>query len=194
MARPVGEGGRVLAAEANPSVRARLVENLDLNRFRQVEVVPYALGDTEGTVEFHTPEADDPGAGDGHVVPATETGERQGIRVEMRTLDAIWVAMRLERLDLIKIDVEGFEWPVLKGAEQVIERFRPHIVFEYIDEYAGRGGGTPAAVADFFQKHRYRLFAIGRNWAESVHPERWPSAANIWAVPLPNVDSPVRQS
>ena len=193
LARLVGEGGRVLAAEPNPSVRARLQDNLHLNRIRHVDVVPYALGDAEGTVAFHAPEADDTGAGDGHVVTATETDGRRVIRVETRRLDTILQAMQVERLDLIKIDVEGFEWPVLKGAEQVIARFRPHIVFETLGEYAERGGGTPEALTEFFQKHRYRLFAIGRNWAEAVQPQRWPWAANIWAVPFPDTDTLVRR-
>jgi FkbM family methyltransferase len=193
MARLVGEGGRVLAAEANPSVRARLQEHLHLNRIRQVEVVAYALADTEGTVAFHAPEADDPGAGNGHVLSAVDGVDRGIIRVETRTLDTVCTAAQVERLDLIKIDVEGFEWPVVKGAEQTIARFRPHIVFEYIGEYAGRGGGTPEALGDFFQRHRYRLFAIGRNGAEAVQPQRWPSAANIWAVPFPDADSLVRR-
>ena len=76
-------------------------------------------------------------------------------------------AARVERVDLVKIDVEGFEWPVLKGAEQTISRFRPHIVFEYLVEYAGRGGGTPQLLDDFFARHRYLLFALGRRGRKS---------------------------
>ena len=183
MARLVGEGGHVLAVEPNPSVRACLQENLNLNRFRHVEVVPDALADADGTAEFIAPEADNPGAGDGHVVCATEIGERQVIGVETRRLDTILSAMLVERLDLIKIDVEGFEWPVLMGGEQTIARFRPHVVFEYVEEYSARGRGTPQVLEDFFRKHRYRLFAVGRNWAEAVESSRWPRAANLWAVP-----------
>ena len=52
MARLVGDSGRVLAAEANPSVRLRLQDNLDLNRFGQVEVVPYAIADSEGIADI----------------------------------------------------------------------------------------------------------------------------------------------
>ena len=183
MARLVGEGGRVLAAEANPSVRKRLEDNLKLNRFRQVEIIPYAIANAEGTVEFYGPDADDPDSGNGHVVADAATGRGEIIRVETRRLDVILPATQIERLDLIKIDVEGFEWPVLQGAEQSIEKFRPHIVFEYNAEYASRGGGTPEQLEEYFQKHRYRLFAIGRNWAEAVARGNWPQCADIWAVP-----------
>jgi hypothetical protein len=84
---------------------------------------------------------------------------------------------------LIKIDVEGFEWQVLQGAEQSIAQFRPHIVFEYNADYAARGGGRPDLFDAFFSKHGYRLFAIGRNWAEAIELQSWPVCADIWAVP-----------
>ncbi len=183
MARLVGESGRVLAAEANPSVRKRLEANLELNRFRQVEVIPYAITNAEGTVAFHGPDADDSDSGNGYLVEDATTGRDGTIRVEARRLDDIVPAARIERLDLLKIDVEGFEWPVLQGAEQTIEKYRPHIVFEYDADYASRGGGTPELLEEYFRRHRYRLFAIGRNWAEAVDPDNWPQCADIWAVP-----------
>jgi len=52
MASLVGSNGRVLAAEANPAVRQRLLENLSLNRFKQAEVLPCAIADKEETMEF----------------------------------------------------------------------------------------------------------------------------------------------
>lgn len=194
MARLVGEGGRVLAVEANPSVRARLVEHLDLNRLEQVEVIPYAVADREGCVAFQAPDRENPAAGDGHVVANAEVGDRDVIHVESRTLDAICEIAHIARLDLIKIDVEGFEWPVLKGAERTIAKFRPHIVFEYIGEYSDRGGGTPHVLSTYFAKHGYRLFAVGRSRSELLTAEMWPSATNIWAVPQSNASDAVRPS
>jgi FkbM family methyltransferase len=184
MARLVGQTGRVLAAEANPSVLVRLQDNLNLNRFGQVEVLPYALAQSEGTVNFYAPKADDAESGNGYVVTDGAKEQRGIIAVETRRLDAIVSMAQFERLDLIKIDVEGFEWPVLRGGEQSIARFRPHIVFEYNREYSSRGGGDPHIVAEFFRKHRYRLFAIGRTWAKAVEAGNWPDCADIWAVPL----------
>jgi len=183
MAQLVGAQGQVLAAEANPSVRQKLEENLDLNRCRQVEVVPYAMADTEGLLAFHGPQADDPQSGNGHVVRNTAAPHAETIQVEARRLDSVLSAAGVDRLDLIKIHVEGFEWPVLQGAEQSIATFRPHIIFEFDANYAPRGGGSAPALAEFFRRHRYRLFAIRRRWAEAVREDRWPSCANIWAAP-----------
>lgn len=183
MARLVAEGGRVLAAEANPSVRRRLEEHLKLNRFAHVDVIPFAIAEGEGTVEFYGPEANAVDSGDGHVVASAVDGPRGTIRVETRSLDAIVAAKEIQRMDLIKIDVEGYEWPVFRGAEESIRRFRPHIVFEFNEEYASRGGGTPQLLDEFFQRHRYKLYSIGRNWARAIASGHWPRCADIWAIP-----------
>jgi len=91
--------------------------------------------------------------------------------------------LTLERLDLIKIDVEGFEWPVLRGGEETIAKFRPFIVFEHDARFAARGGGSPRLLADFFVRHGYRLFAIGRTWTQAVDRDHWPDCADLWAIP-----------
>lgn len=183
MARLVGPSGRVLAAEANPSVRNRLEDNLRLNRFRDVLVIPYAIGETDGIVQFYGPEANDARSGDGHVVATTADGQIGIINVETRRIDGIFSISQIDRLDLIKIDVEGFEWPVLNGAEQTISKFRPHIVFEYNADYLARGGGSPELLEEFFNSRGYKLFAIGRNWATAIESGHWPRCADIWAVP-----------
>jgi FkbM family methyltransferase len=184
MASLVGASGRVLAVEANPALQHRLHDHLCLNHFRHVEVMPCAAADAEGVMEFYAPVANGPDSGNGHVVELGP-GEHGGtIRVEARRMDAIVATAGIERLDLVKIDVEGFEWRVLRGGESTIAKFRPHIVFEYNAESASRGGGTPELMGEFFRAHRYRLFAIGRNCAEEIKGERWPRSVDIWAVPV----------
>jgi hypothetical protein len=135
--------------------------------------------------DFYAPAANDLDSGNGHVVEAGPAEHGGTIRVETRRMDAIVSAAGVERLDLIKIDVEGFEWPVLRGGESTIAKFRPHIVFEYNTESASRGGGTPELFSKFFRTHRYRLFAIGRNWADEIESDQWPRCGDIWAVPIP---------
>jgi len=183
MARLVGAEGRVLAIEANPSVREHLERNVKFNRLGQVEVVPFAIAESERHLDFHGPNADDPASASGHVSGRTE--EKTGlIRVKARSLDSIVEERRIARVDLIKIDVEGFEWPALQGGEETITRFRPYIVFEYDSAYARRGGGSTSVLAEFLQMHRYRLFAIGRNWAEALDGSAWSHCGNILAAPL----------
>lgn len=186
MARLVGPDGRVLAVEANPSVRERLAANLAINRLHQVEVIPCALAAGAGRVSFFGPGGDDPESANGHVTDSTRmTGDPLNLlTVEARTLDAVVEAEGLSRVDVIKIDVEGFEWPVLQGAERTLRRFKPHVVFEYLKEYADRGGATPECLTTFFDAQGYGLFSMSRNWAERLSPASWPACVDVWAVPL----------
>jgi FkbM family methyltransferase len=183
MGRLVGPAGRVLAVEPNASVRQRLQDNVSVNRMSQVAIIPYAMADADETVDFYGPIAEDPDSGSGHIVRGERSSKQTTVQVDARRLDAIAADAPLERLDLIKIDVEGFEWPVLRGGEQTIAKFRPFIVFEYNARFAARGGGSSHVLADFFVRHRYRLFAIGRNWAPVVNRDHWPDCADLWAIP-----------
>lgn len=183
MARLVGPRGRVLAVEPNPSVREHLLRNVALNRLAQVEVMDCALADAPGMLNFVAPDAGDPASASGHVV-LQDNAKSGSICVEAGTLDIIAAQKQLDRIDLLKIDAEGFEWPVLQGAEKTIARFRPSIIFEFDQAYAVRGGESAALFAEFFERHGYRLFAVGRNWAELIVGRSWPANANIFAAPL----------
>jgi FkbM family methyltransferase len=185
MASLVGASGRVLAIEPNPALRHRLHDHLCLNHFSQAEIIPCAAADTERMMDFYAPAANDLDSGNGHVVEVGPAEHGGIIRVETRRMDAIVSAAGIERLDLIKIDVEGFEWRALRGGESTIAKFRPHIVFEYNAESASRGGGTPELISKFFRTHRYRLFAIGQTGADEIEGDQWPRSGDIWAVPIP---------
>jgi FkbM family methyltransferase len=183
MAKLVGPGGRVVAVEPNPSVRAQLLRNVNLNRLTQVAIVACALAEAPGIVSFVAPDADDPSSASGHIV--SEGNETvASIRVEASTLDALVEQKEINRVDLIKIDAEGFEWPVLQGGQQTIARFRPYIIFEFDEAYAARGPQTAALLREFFARHGYQLFSLGRNGAELIDEQAWPANANIFAAPL----------
>ena len=184
MARLVGPQGRVLAVEPNPSVRQHLRRNIAINGLGQIEVVGAALADAQGTLSFVAPDAEHSASASGHVV-ADNAAPPDAIRVPASTLDVLAVEQKLDRLDLVKIDAEGFEWPILQGAQTSIARFRPYIIFEFDQAYAARGRDSGRLFAEFFQRHNYRLFAVGRNWAELVDKDKWPSSANIFASPMP---------
>jgi FkbM family methyltransferase len=181
MAGLVGPQGRVLAIEANPSVCDELAKNVRINRLANVDIVPHAAGEREEQLSFMCSRADDPDAGNGYIQPGTDVSG--AISVQARPLDAIVSESGLARLDLIKIDVEGFEWPVLCGGEQTIAKFRPYVIFEFDAAYASRGGGSAALLRDFFARYNYRLYASGRNWAARVELSTWPDCANIVAIP-----------
>lgn len=66
--------------------------------------------------------------------------------VVVNTLDS----HNFENVDIIKVDVEGYEFPVLKGGEQTIRRCRPVVQLEMVESQAKKFGYTPQDIADFF--------------------------------------------
>lgn len=80
---------------------------------------------------------------------------------------------RLTRIDVIKIDVEGFEVPVLKGAERSIERLRPTVYGEFKNELMPMGGYSFLDVWALFEFLDYvcHAFGEGGHLTRVVRPE-----------------------
>ncbi|HUJ58275.1 MAG TPA: FkbM family methyltransferase [Kofleriaceae bacterium] len=120
---------RVVCFEPNPSVRDELVRNVALNELATVDVRPYALGDGERTVALYAHTGRAYNRGSSSMNDVALPGERaERIEVEMRTLDRALPAEL--RVDVVKIDTEGYEAAVLRGARELIARCRPVIVLE----------------------------------------------------------------
>jgi hypothetical protein len=74
------------------------------------------------------------------------------------TLDALVDAEGCERVDVVKIDAEGSEDAVIRGATKTLERDRPFLFCEVLDR-----PGLARAVTDALAGHGYRFFRLGRD-------------------------------
>jgi FkbM family methyltransferase len=120
---------KVVCFEPNPFVRAELERNAALNPELAVEVRAAALGDHDGSVEFHAQSGRAYNRGASSILRNYNVGSRyEKVTVDLRTLDG---ELGDARVDLIKIDTEGFEGAVLAGAQALIARCRPVVVFEF---------------------------------------------------------------
>jgi len=140
MARAVGEDGVVYAFEPEAKSHAELVANLALNELGNVRPLKIALGEEAGTVSMRTTpvdgiswvaEDDENRPVESEYARARKALERHpevktGEDLELRTLDSF----DLQNVSFIKVDVEGYGVPVLRGASKTIRRWHPVIVIE----------------------------------------------------------------
>lgn len=180
MASLVGPGGRVFAFEPNASTRERLTKVIANNGFSQVVIREEALSDQVGFGWFQAPRAGTLWDGTGHLAMQEET---DCWHLPCATVDSVVRSSGLDRLDLIKIDVEGWELRVLRGSVHSIERFRPRIIFEFDPHYMTRCGADSADILELFQSLDYELFVLHRRHAPSKIANLDSKAGNLLGLP-----------
>lgn len=150
-ARRVGEHGQVVGFEPFPSTFEVLQRNLDLNRLPNVSVWNVAIGGVDGYVEMMCHAGN---AGENRV--ASEGGDGF-IPVEAKTLDSFLEANPIPRIDLIKIDTEGYEMRVLDGAVRTIARHLPRLFIEVNDDHLREYGATAESVLGRLESWGYSM-------------------------------------
>lgn len=123
--------------------------------------------------------------------PVRPDFEDAGVEIEptgVMTLDGYCRGQGLSRIDFIRMDVEGAELWALRGAQQIIDRDRPHVLIEIHPlMLEARFGGSAEAVVEIFRSRGYRMFALNGDRLEErtdvetdvpwkdyffVHPDR----------------------
>jgi len=117
--------GWVYAVEPDPENQSWLKSHLELNRISNATVIPKCVGDRTGKACFKKGDS----SGTGCVVDGSEQGPGF-TEVEQITLEEMMTVYQLPKIDLLKIDVEGFEARVLSGAGGRLGSIR-RIVLEY---------------------------------------------------------------
>ena len=124
-AKCAGPSGRVVSFEPLPANFASLQKNVRLNRLQNVETFPEAVFSHTKGIIIHVPSGS---ANPGEASINSSAGARQ-LTVESTTLD-FFCASSSFKPDFVKIDVEGAEYDVLIGGQEVIAQFRPKLLIE----------------------------------------------------------------
>lgn len=111
IARRVAPSGRVFSFEASPQNFGRLLENVARSSLKNVSAYPAALGDEGGKVFF----SEDSGDSSRSHISQTNSG----VTVDMVRLDDVCRKESIGIVDFLKLDVEGCELKVLRGAERL---------------------------------------------------------------------------
>lgn len=165
-AHRVAPTGQVFAFEPLSTIRRELQSNLALNPDAPIDVIPQGLSDIARTATVYGNEvSDDAGAvnhGLASLYPQVSGTRHAAETISLTTLD-LWASENNpKRIDLIKIDVEGEELSVLKGASEALHNYRPHLVVEVQRDTCEAAGYTPADILIFLKALNYRFFRIRR--------------------------------
>jgi FkbM family methyltransferase len=119
----VGPTGQVIAFEPNPVCITSIHKQIDLNSDLPATILPYAVSDHSGIVHLDTSK------------PAGETflTTSGGVAVEARSIDALLDEGVIAPPNIIKIDVEGHEEQVIRGAMETLRKHSPIILCDYND-------------------------------------------------------------
>ena len=122
---------QIFAFEPMPRVANLTRKNAQLNPSFNIQVKQNAVCDQGGAVTLHDPGGDQPASAS--LKSDFLDCDQETIEVEAVRIDNFVVAQKLERVDLIKLDVEGVEEIALRGMQQTIEKFKPTLFIEVLD-------------------------------------------------------------
>jgi FkbM family methyltransferase len=157
--KKVGRDGRVIAFEPSPRERERLARHLTLNACSNVLVEETALGETEGQADFFLVADKETGCNSLRQ-PRTKHRTRK-VQVHVKRLDDYLRTARIERVDFVKLDVEGAELSVLRGAGEVLERRPRPILLCEVQDLRTEAWGYPAMeIIKFLASRGYGWFML----------------------------------
>lgn len=170
--------GHIWAFEPDPVNYQKFKTNLGLNDVPNVEAINMGLG-SRGHEARMMPKTEHNRGGSS--VQLSDDGK--GVLVKITTLDRL-VAERGLKADLIKIDVEGYEMEVLKGAAETLRTQRPLLFIEVDDELLRAKHTSPSAVIAFLEELGYKIFKAASN--ERLSKEQDFSGCHFDLCAMPN--------
>jgi FkbM family methyltransferase len=163
-ARWVGPQGRVYSFEPSEREHRSLIRNVELNEGINVTAVRAALSDRVGRATLRVATSGHAGLNTlGESIAYDGVGVAALEQVDVTTLDDFIRAERIDRVSVVKVDVEGAEGAVLSGSSRLLQELRPALVLEIFPRALAANKWTVADVENLLRGAAYNLF--------SIHPE-----------------------
>ena len=165
MARIVGNTGQVFAFEPDPSNFEILKKNVKINNYKNIILEQKAVGDKHGRTTLY--QSDHPGKH--RIFPQTEQAKSQ-VQVELTNLDNYFDSDMIDKINFIKIDVEGLEFSVLKGMKNILKNSKKiKILFEFMPENTMEVGFTPIELLNYLTSNDFKLYCMDNKTKKLLH-------------------------
>jgi FkbM family methyltransferase len=180
---------KVYAFEPYAPVRLQMESKISVNHIDNIYVLPTALGEKNELKQYYAPP--DENTAIGSFLEGFSSRNIGGEMLEVRCADDVFKELDLDRIDIIKIDVEGFEKSVLSGAKESLKKFNPVVMFEcsmdmeggfqnYDDISASFPGGYTLYRLSHSGKRRHGKYALQKLTPDIVQNK---AQFNLVAVP-----------
>lgn len=157
LAAKVGSDGYVIGFEPSPANYKRATGHIHLNKLENCKVENIGLGDKLGSLKLFRVNEHNPGMN--RILKSEEVADMYPYdEVQIITLDDYCVKNNIKSLNAIKIDVEGFEYFVLKGGFETLSKWRPVIMMEVNHDFLKEQALTAQHVFDLLKKCGYTQF------------------------------------
>lgn len=153
-AKLTGENGKVYGFEPMPAIYKKCLNNVSLNTFKNIVLENFALSDTNENLVVNDPLNGNSG---GTYVSKLSSDNTNQITINSVTLDDYVLQNGIDQIDFIKIDVEGYETNVVKGAIETIKKFRPLLYIEVCDENLKRSGSSSKELIQLLKNLNYTV-------------------------------------
>jgi len=159
IARFLGENGFIYSIEPHPDTFKILKQNITINNIENIYAFQIALGERISEMDLY----DDPRGdrGSASLIPPYGRSEIHGVKVKITTIDRLIEHKTIKSPTMIKIDVEGFELQVLRGAKNLLNSSKaPTLCVEYSLNNPQFGGNTFDIYKFIKFVNDYRIFKL----------------------------------
>jgi FkbM family methyltransferase len=181
MAQSVTGAGRVFSFEPLLHLQNKFKRNVALNKFENVTLFPFALSDAADEITYSINENN---WNQGTFSLQHKNAGTTAQQIVIKVADQLTEIQALQHLELIKIDVEGFEFQVIKGLEKTIKKHRPRIIFEYDNNYWNANGQDIGECFDFLKGMNYHLYQITSVGCELIKNANEIKGGNLFCMQL----------
>lgn len=167
----IGTSGRVFAFEPNPATFSVLVLNSLLNNLGNLHAFNCALADQPGIATLHINQTDE-GLSSLHK-PAdsgTSPAEQKSVMVTAMTLDQLYDLYSFTRVQVVKIDVEGYEWQVIQGGARFFKECAPPFIVFEVNNMDDSRVSDDFVIRNHFHAMGYHAYLI-RPWPANADSE-----------------------